>query len=518
MGVLLMAARLGLAAVFVVAGVGKLADLAGSRRAVAEFGVPEELATALGVFLPLAELAVAAALFPNLSAWWGALGALLLLLVFIAGISFNLARGQKPDCHCFGQIYSEPVGPSTLIRNGVLAALAVFVLFAGQSSVGADPLAWTTALTNAERAALVIGALVVILLGAQCWLLIELSRQNIALLQRTSTVGNSALLPLPAAQSSAVQTAPDVDDAAPQGLPVGSPAPAFTVPDLDGQSTSLQDLLADAKPVMLLFTNPDCGPCAALMPEIAHWQAQYADYMSFAVVGEGTVEVNRPKADQAGLQTVYLQTGREVAVAYHANATPAAVMVYPGEIVASPVAVGADSIRGLRDQVLALFHLTPPLLLQDRAPARAPVPTETGASPAVVLGTPLPHVHVTEFTGETVELGDLVDGETLFLSWRTTCGFCEQMLPTLRAWETSPPLGAPKLVIILTPASDGNQFIDFRSTTVLDLEGEAARALGIDGTPMAVLCDADGLIAAPVAAGTSEVMELANRSVAQATA
>lgn len=515
MDVTLLIGRLLLAAVFLVAAIGKLADVPGSRRAVASFGVPAALAAPLGLLLPLAELAVAIALLPMATAPWGALGALILLLTFVVGISLNLARGQSPDCHCFGQIYSEPVGASTLVRNGALAVLAVFVLIAGRSTAGADPLVWTTALTNAQRAALVIGALVVILLGAQCWLLFELSRQNRTLLQRTPIAGNSALLPLPPAQSSDVQTAPQVD--APQGLPVGSPAPAFTVPDLDGKSTSLQDLLAAAKPVMLLFTNPECGPCAALLPEVANWQAQYADYLSFAVMGEGTVAGNRTKADEAGLQTVYLQTGREVAAAYHANATPAGVMVYPGEVVASPVALGADSIRALRNQVLALYNLKPPIMLQDRIPTQAVVPAERDVPPAVILGTPLPHAHLTELTGETVELGDLVDGETLFLFWRTTCGFCERMLPALKAWEAAPPPGAPKLVIILTPTFDGNQFIDFRSTTVLDREGEAARALGAGGTPMAVLCDADGLIASPIAAGETEVMELANRSVVQAT-
>src|SRR5918997_1008239 len=124
-------ARLLLAAVFVVAGVAKLADREGSRRAVADFGVPAGLAAPLGILLPLAELAVAAALIPTSTALWGAVGALALLLLFVAGIGVNLARGRKPDCHCFGQFHSSPAGWSTLARNGALAALAGFVRRAG---------------------------------------------------------------------------------------------------------------------------------------------------------------------------------------------------------------------------------------------------------------------------------------------------------------------------------------------------------------------------------------------------
>jgi Methylamine utilisation protein MauE/Family of unknown function (DUF6065) len=76
MDVALLLACLLLASVFVVAGAAKLADREGSRRALADFGVPTTLATPLGVLLPLAELAVAAALIPAATAWWGAAGAL----------------------------------------------------------------------------------------------------------------------------------------------------------------------------------------------------------------------------------------------------------------------------------------------------------------------------------------------------------------------------------------------------------------------------------------------------------
>ena len=121
MEVALLVARLLLAGVFLVAGVAKLADRAGSRQAIVDFGLPARLATPLGIVLPLAELAVAVALIPVSTAWWGALGALALLLLFTAGIGINLARGRQPECHCFGQLHSAPAGWSTLIRNGELA-------------------------------------------------------------------------------------------------------------------------------------------------------------------------------------------------------------------------------------------------------------------------------------------------------------------------------------------------------------------------------------------------------------
>lgn len=107
---------------FAVAGIAKLLDLAGSRRAMQGFG------------LPVAELLVAAALIPPATANWGAGATAILLTGFfggiavnLGGIAVNLRRGRAPDCHCFGQLHWEPVGTATLIRNGALLVLALLI-------------------------------------------------------------------------------------------------------------------------------------------------------------------------------------------------------------------------------------------------------------------------------------------------------------------------------------------------------------------------------------------------------
>src|ERR1700692_3051312 len=104
MSLVLLIARLLLTVVFLVAGIAKLADLKGSKQAMRDFGVPSVLASPFGVLLPLAEVATAIALMVPAIAWWGAVASLVLLLLFVAGIGYNLARGRTPDCHCFGQL------------------------------------------------------------------------------------------------------------------------------------------------------------------------------------------------------------------------------------------------------------------------------------------------------------------------------------------------------------------------------------------------------------------------------
>jgi len=126
-----LTARLVLAAVLFTAALGKLADRSGSRRAVADFGVPAALIGPLAVTLPLVELATALALLPDPTSRWGALSALVLLAAFTAAIAASLARGRRPPCHCFGQMRAAPLDSSMLVRNCLLLGAAAFAAWKG---------------------------------------------------------------------------------------------------------------------------------------------------------------------------------------------------------------------------------------------------------------------------------------------------------------------------------------------------------------------------------------------------
>jgi len=86
MDIVLLLIRLLLAVIFIISGLAKLVDRPGSRQAMLDFGVPTRLATPSAVLLPLTELVVAASLILRVSAWWGALGALVLLLLFTVAV------------------------------------------------------------------------------------------------------------------------------------------------------------------------------------------------------------------------------------------------------------------------------------------------------------------------------------------------------------------------------------------------------------------------------------------------
>ena len=502
MEIALLTARLLLAAVFAVAGLTKLGDPAGSRQALIGFGLPAALATPLGRLLPLAELAVAVALVPTISAWWGALGALALLLVFVAAIGYNLAQGRRPECHCFGQLHSAPAGWSTLIRNLVLAAVAGVVVGFGRSTSGPGFLDWLADLSVIQRIEVLLGVLLLALLVGEGWVLWQVMAQQGRLLLRLETLeARLAEAGLAAAPQPTTGTA---------GLPVGTPAPRFALPTLTGETTTLQALHALGKPVVLLFSDPGCGPCNALLPEVGRWQRDSATKVVVALISRGTVEANRPKVTEYGLTHVLLQYDREVAQAYQASGTPSAVLISRDGTIGSPLAHGADAIRTLVDKTLnaSVPGTLPMAAAANGNQKRVITVPRPPASPK--MGDSAPDFSLPDLSGHTVHLADFRGNTTLVLFWRPSCGFCQRMLPDLKAWEANPPPGAPRLLVISTDSVQDNQAMGLRSPILLDKDGiSVGRMFGATGTPMAVLVDKEGKTASELAAGAQAVLALA---------
>lgn len=97
---------------------------------------------------------------------------------------------------------------------------------------------------------------------------------------------------------------------------------------------------------------------------------------------------------------------------------------------------------------------------------------------------------------------------TLLLFWNPGCGFCSRMLPELKAWELTPPTGAPRLVIISTGTVEQNRAMGLHAPVLLDHGFRVGSAFGASGTPSAVLLDADRRIASTVRTGAPAVLAL----------
>jgi hypothetical protein len=91
--------------------------------------LPEVLATPVATLVPLAEaLAAAGLLWPSTRSA-GALSAVALLLTYAAALAINLHRGRASiDCGCFGTQRRQGIAPWMIIRNLLLAVLALALL------------------------------------------------------------------------------------------------------------------------------------------------------------------------------------------------------------------------------------------------------------------------------------------------------------------------------------------------------------------------------------------------------
>jgi peroxiredoxin len=131
------------------------------------------------------------------------------------------------------------------------------------------------------------------------------------------------------------------------GHPIGTAAPDFALENLYGTNVTLQSLLATAKPLLFFFSDPNCGPCRTLLPELASWESTHRDAFTLVVFSRGAALENRARFDGHGLTHVLLQREREVAQAYAAWGTPSAVVARPDGMIGSRLAKGAGDIRKL---------------------------------------------------------------------------------------------------------------------------------------------------------------------------
>ena len=139
-----LAARVALGLVFVIAGAGKVGDLAASGRAVNAYQLmPYGLAKVIGAMLPFVEIGVGALLILGFATRLMAIVAAVMLVVYIAGIASVWARGLAIDCGCFskgGELAAgqKPGYGADIARDTGLLALAVFVAWVPRSRLSVD--------------------------------------------------------------------------------------------------------------------------------------------------------------------------------------------------------------------------------------------------------------------------------------------------------------------------------------------------------------------------------------------
>lgn len=485
---ILLLIRIFLCAVLVLAGVGKLLDIDGSKKAVRDFGVPDELADGVAWALPVLEIGFGLMLLPLFTAWFGAIGAFVLLAVFIGGMIWQIAKGNAPDCHCFGAIHSEPVSRKSLVRNIVFASLAFALVAQGNQEQGLG----LTELTLEMAIQLFFGIALVGLLGAVVFFLKKISEQQTQIMRRIE------VLELISHEGGREVTRENLTAPEP-GLPIGSRLPEFSLRDLSGRPAGPAEVVANGRPTLLLFLSPTCGPCAALLPDIEKWQNDLKEKLDFVIVSTGDAAANAEKFGGSTFKRIYLQNDREVAEMFSAQWTPAAVFVSRRGVVGSHPAVGDTAIGALVEK-LKSGDLSNLLSVGGRA-------NNTG----LTVGDEVPEFELRDLDGREHRSADLKGRRTLLTYWSMKCGFCLQMMPDLIEWERTRGADDPELLLISAGTAEDHRDLTIQSPVLIDAEGATARKFGMDGTPSAIMIDENGMIVSEIALGAHNIWRLLGR-------
>ena len=457
MTAVLLLSRAALALTFVVSALSKAADPLGTREAAGDLGVPARFARGTAAALPVVELVAAVLLVLGAPAVQiGAALSLALLAIFSIAIARVLRAGTSASCRCFGGLSSKPLSARSLVRNGLLAALAAVSALPADRSVLRAAADGSRALWFAVAAAVLLGGMILVLL--------VLLRRYGAALRRIEALetGGSGVLDL---------------------------APPFALPDLDGNMVTTEQLRADGVPVLLLFMSPTCGPCRGLAPRVGAWHRRYGDALRLVVVSDGRVEANRLEFPDPTL-TVVLETDASVSSIYAPGGTPAAVVLLPDGRRLSEPAYAADDIGELV-QTLTL----------DRLAGEAELHTP------MLLGAPLPRVTAEDLIGNDVSVATAAPGRSVLLFWSTTCSYAARIADDVLSWEQAKGDAPPTLVVLSGGPVTDVRSLGFRGPVLLDPHLDVGNALGVVGTPSAFVVQ-DGRLASEVVAGGPAILEL----------
>ena len=134
------------------------------------------------------------------------------------------------------------------------------------------------------------------------------------------------------------------------GLPRDGPkavtaAPPFRLPRLGGGELSLEDFRG--RRVLLVCSDPDCGPCAELAPALEQFHRGPGG-VAVLMISRRDPEANRQKVAELGLTfPVVLQRHWEISLLYGMFATPIAYLIDEQGVLATDVVVGVQPIQAL---------------------------------------------------------------------------------------------------------------------------------------------------------------------------
>lgn len=263
-------------------------------------------------------------------------------------------------------------------------------------------------------------------------------------------------------------------------------APDFTLPALDGKSTTLSELRG--KPVMLIFWSINCPACQFQMPYL---QAFYNEW-SNDKIEMLTINVKDNASAVLGLITtngfnfpVLLDSGGKVAAAYGLPGVPVTFLIDAKGIVKAYKIGPFQSRTQIEKTIKDVF----PTIIFTTKPKVAPE-----------IGSLAPDFTLRTVYGQVVNLNQL-RGKTILLNfWVTKCRACLDELPHLQRIASK--RTDDRLVVLAVNCGENNmtvlgtvESLKLSFPVLLDPDSEVCATYG-RGCPTTFIIDNDGIIKA----------------------
>jgi peroxiredoxin len=353
------------------------------------------------------------------------------------------------------------------------------------------------------------------LLGVAGWLGYQFLRQNGRVLLRVEEM-EQHLNQLTHALAAAPGPSAAVERADPEGLPFGSPAPEFALPDLSGRSTALADFLG--RRLLLIFFNPRCGFCTEMAADLAALPTAPDEGHPLPVlVSTGEARENRKLVKEHGIPCpVLLQEQMEVAATYRANGTPMGYLIDAEGKIESGLAVGSAALlelarspeavlsrqRGEREAAGANGH-------KAHKGNRALSDSHLNRG-GLAAGTVAPAFTLPLLDGGELSLESYRGRELLLVFSDPHCGPCNELAPRLeeihRHQEAVQVVMVSKGDAAANRAKAAEHGLTF--PIALQRQWEVSRQYEMFATPIAFRIDGAGRIAADVAVGVDAILAL----------
>jgi len=180
-----------------------------------------------------------------------------------------------------------------------------------------------------NEALLVSNVLLWILVVALACVVLALTRQVGALLERVAPVGALAVAHGPA---------------------VGDPAPEMVVPGIDGQPIVLGAKDDFSRRTLLFFLSPTCPVCETLLPTLQRIVAEESPRVRLVYASDGDADEHRSFVRAHGLGAAEYALSRELGIRYEVAKLPFAVLIDAQGV------VRAKGIVNTREHLESLFE------------------------------------------------------------------------------------------------------------------------------------------------------------------